>query len=239
MASDVHLRILSGGAAKGLVDALSPSFLARHGVAIDGTFGAVGAMRDRLRAGIPADVAILTKALIGELQAAGDVIAGTAADIGSVATAVATRRGDPLPLIGKPDLFKAALAEASEIFFPDPDLATAGIHVAGVLRALGLDRDAASRLRTFPNGATAMQALAAATTAQPIGMTQVSEILSTPGVTLVAPLPDPYGLATVYTAAVTSRAAHPDAARRLVAMLTAPDAAAARSAAGFAAIGAP
>ena len=58
------LRILSGGAAQGLVEALRPAFEAESGCTIDGTFGAVGAMRARLLGGEPADLVILTRALI-------------------------------------------------------------------------------------------------------------------------------------------------------------------------------
>ena len=52
------LAILSGGAAQGLVAALAAQFKAETGCEIDGTFGAVGAMRDKLlsgTAGRPAD----------------------------------------------------------------------------------------------------------------------------------------------------------------------------------------
>ena len=64
--------------------------------------------------------------------------------------------------------------------------------------------------------------LASAEEAQgrPIGCTQVTEILNTPGVTLVAPLPQEFELATTYTAAVAVRAASPDQARRLIALLS-------------------
>lgn len=228
-----QLNILSGGAAKGLVDALAPTLAAKQGVTVGGTFGAVGAMRDLLRGGTPADLLILTKAMIAELEGTGEVVAGSAVDIGTVATAVATRRGDPLPLVGTPALLQAAILEAGELYFPDPEHATAGIHVAKVLAALGINEAMAARLRTFPNGATAMAALARATGAQPLGITQASEILATPGVTLVAALPSPHGLATVYTAAVARNAAHPDLARWFAAILAGPEAHANRTAAGF------
>lgn len=45
------LRILSGGAAQGLVDALAPQFEAETGFSIEGTYGAVGARSAELRAG--------------------------------------------------------------------------------------------------------------------------------------------------------------------------------------------
>ena len=62
------LRILSGGAAHGFVEALAPQFGAATGYTIDGQFGAVGAMAAILRAGAPVDVLILTSTLIGELN---------------------------------------------------------------------------------------------------------------------------------------------------------------------------
>ena len=47
----MKLTILSGGAAQGLVGALAAEFKAQSGCEIDGTFGAVGAMRDKLLSG--------------------------------------------------------------------------------------------------------------------------------------------------------------------------------------------
>ncbi len=229
----MQLNILSGGAAQGLVRALAPLFKAETGCAIAGTFGAVGAMRDKLLSGTPADLLILTRALIDELINAGHVVPGSAVDVGTVQTAVAVRDGDPSPAVSDAAALRAALLAADAIYFPDPKLATAGIHFARVLDRLGIAAEVADRLETFPNGATAMAALAAATTSKPIGCTQVTEILSTPGVHLVAPLPSGYGLATVYTAAVTRSARTPDMARHLAGLLSAKATQPARTQAGF------
>lgn len=229
----MQLKLLSGGAAQGLVTALAPRFKAETGCDIDGSFGAVGAMRDRLLGGAPADLLILTSALISELTGQGHVAAGSASDIGTVLTAVAVRGTDPAPAVGDAQGLRAALLAADAIYFPDPTLATAGIHFAKVLDRLGIAADVAPRLQTFPNGATAMRALAAATGKRPIGCTQVTEILNTPGVQLVAPLPKEFELATVYTAGVCTKAALPEQALSLAALLTADATRAARERAGF------
>ncbi|HEX2552241.1 MAG TPA: substrate-binding domain-containing protein [Microvirga sp.] len=227
------LRILSGGAAQGLVDALAPALKARTGYDVAGEFGAVGAMADRLRTGTPADILILTAKLIATLADEGHAVAATRRDVGTVETAVAVRFGDEPVNVGSGAALKAALLAADEIYMPDPDKATAGIHFANVLRSLGVWADVEKRIRAFPNGQTAMRALAAASTNRPIGCTQVTEILNTSGVTLVGPLPEGYDLATVYTAAVTARAAAPEAARTLIDLLTAADASDERKRAGF------
>jgi molybdate transport system substrate-binding protein len=78
-----------------------------------------------------------------------------------------------------------------------------------------------------------MRELAKASGDRPVGVTQITEILNTSGVALVGPLPREFELATVYTAAVCTRAAAPEAARRLVALLAAEERRPLREKAGF------
>ena len=213
------VRVLSGGAAQGLVEALRPSFEASTGWHIDGVFGAVGAMRERLLAGDPADVMILSRPLIEALAREGHLAGASAKDIGKVRTAVAVRSGDPPPAIGDAGALRAALLAADEIHFPDPEQATAGIHFAKVLRDLGIANKIAGRLKPAANGATAMRALAASTGDRPLGCTQATEILATVGIVLVGPLPPGCDLATTYTAAITARSAAAAQAATLIALL--------------------
>lgn len=208
------VRILAGGAAQPLVERLRPKL----GFEIDGTFSAVGAMRDRLLAGEPADLVILSRALVEDLARSGHVAASSMADVARVATAVAIRAGDPAPAIGDKTGLAAALEAADEIHFPDPALATAGIHFARVMRDLGVWSRVQGRLKLAPNGNTAMRALAASGARRPIGCTQETEIRATPGVTLVGPLPAGCDLTTVYTAAVTIAAQAPAEAARFIAL---------------------
>ena len=199
------LRILAGGAAQPLVDRLRPELDFK----IDGTFSAVGAMRDKLLAGEPADLVILSRALVDGLAQSGHVVAASITDVARVATAVAVRASDPKPPIGDKAVLAAALEAADEIHFPDPALATAGIHFAKVMRDLGVWDRVQGRLKLAPNGNTAMRALAASTARRPIGCTQETEIRATPGIVLVGPLPPGCDLTTVYTAAVTTTARAP------------------------------
>jgi molybdate transport system substrate-binding protein len=213
------LDLLSAGAAKGLVTALAPLFRSETGVEVAGTFGAVGAMQEKLRAGEPCDVIILTAAMIAALEADGGAVPGTGAPLGRVRTGVAVLSGEPLPAIADGAALRATLLAASGILFPDPERATAGIHFVKVLKALGIHDDVAARLRPYPNGATAMQALGQSSERGLVGCTQITEIRYTPGVTLVGPLPPEFELATVYSAAVCARARAPELARRFVGLL--------------------
>jgi molybdate transport system substrate-binding protein len=213
------LNILSGGAAQGLVGSLAPSFKADTGFDIAGEFGAVGAMADKLRGGMPADIVILTAALLATLAAERLVVAASISDVGLVETALAVRASDSKVVARDEAELREALLASDAIFVPDTKASTAGIHVAKVLARLGIADNVAARLKIFPNGATAMRELAASDAQHPIGCTQSTEIISTGGVVLSGSLPPGCELATMYTAGVTTKAAHPLQASALIGLL--------------------
>lgn len=227
------LSILSGGAAQGLVGSLTAKFKVQTGLDITGDFGAVGAMADKLRGGAPADILILTSALIATLV--GEKLADGASvkDVGKVETALAVR--DPDLLVSAPDAdsLRTAFLAADAIFVPDTKASTAGIHVAKVLRQLGIADEVASRLKIYPNGATAMRHMAESDAKRPIGCTQATEIIATSGIKLSGALPKGCDLATIYTAAITTKAARSREAQILIDLLTSKDQQTARAQAGF------
>src|SRR5688572_13803368 len=128
------LRFVSAGAAQALV----ASTAIKKAIEVEGHFGAVGAMLEKFRAGERCDVVILTHAQVTDLVAEGRLIGETCADLGSVPTAIAVREGDPSPDVSDESGLRTALLEADAIYFPDPARATAGIHLAKVIDALGI-----------------------------------------------------------------------------------------------------
>jgi molybdate transport system substrate-binding protein len=228
------LKVLSGGAAQGLAEALADQIVAATGATLTGDFGPVGGMRDRIVAGEAADFVILSRKLVNELAAGGHLVASTITDIGDVATGVALRAGDPDASCATAEELKALLLAADGIFFPDPLAATAGIHFTRVMEDLGIAEAVADRLKTFPGGIPAMKAMAVSELVHPVGCTQVTEILRIKGVRLIGLLPPGLDLVTTYTAAVTTRAANPGAAAGVIALMAAPEAAETRRAIGFA-----
>jgi molybdate transport system substrate-binding protein len=231
------LRMLSGGAAQGLVASLAPRFEALAGLDIDGEFGAVGTMAGKLEAGTPADLVVLTAAVVADLVKQGLVLGDTVADIGLVETSIAVRAKDPPVSTGDAASLRKALLAANAIFVPDTRASTAGIHVAKIIDRLGIASEVAGRLKIFPNGATAMRHLAESDAATAIGCTQSTEIINTPGVVLCGALPPGYELATVYSAGITSKAAQAADAKRLIALLIGTDSRELREKAGFLEIG--
>jgi len=227
------LNILSGGAAQGLVASLAAKFKELTGFEIAGEFGAVGAMADKLRKGAPADIVILTSKMILDLANENLVIGDSISNLGRVETAMAVRAGDSVVTVKDAAGLREAFLAADAIFIPDTKASTAGIHIAKVLQQLDIADEVAVRLRIFPNGATAMRHLAASDAVRPIGCTQSTEIISTPGVTLSGSLPPGCDLATMYTAAVVAGAAKAGPAQSLIGLLTNADQRELRERAGF------
>ncbi|MBR1212603.1 substrate-binding domain-containing protein [Bradyrhizobium sp. JYMT SZCCT0180] len=214
-----NLNILSGGAAQGLVGSLASKFKAQTGFDIAGEFGAVGAMADKLRSGIPADIVILTAAIVAKLAEEKLVATSSIANVGLVETALAVRAGDPSVAVKDTVGLRECLLASDAIYVPDTVASTAGIHVAKVLAQLGITDEVAARLKIFPNGATAMREMAASDARRPIGCTQSTEIISTNGVSLSGTLPPGCELATMYTAGIATKVAHAPQAQQLIDLL--------------------
>lgn len=214
--ASADLILLSAGAAKALVEGIAADFHRSTGVSIRGTFGAVGAMREKLIAGEACDAFVSTAAMLDALAKDGRIVAPSIKPIGRVRTGIAVRSGDPVPNVASGEALAARLLDAPAIFMPDPERATAGIHFVRVLDRLGLLAQLGSRLKSYPNGATAMRELAQCGVANAIGCTQVTEILYTPGVVLAGMLPSEYELATMYSAGVCTGAASPELAATFI-----------------------
>jgi molybdate transport system substrate-binding protein len=227
------MHVLSGGAAAAVVQGVQAEFEQTTGSRIDGTFSAVGMMRDKLLGGAPCDVIILTKPLIEQLIASGHVVPGSARSLGLVKTGVAVRSGQAHPSVKTRAELHAVMSAAQGIYFPDPDKATAGIHFMNVLKALGLNESLQSRFRVFPNGATAMAAMAQSQETGLIGCTQVTEINYTEGVDLIDVLPAEFELSTDYTLGICTGAQEPEQALVLAQLLAGPASAPVRKQGGF------
>ncbi|HSW24397.1 MAG TPA: substrate-binding domain-containing protein, partial [Burkholderiaceae bacterium] len=146
-----ELHVLSAGAAKGLVQGQQAGFERDSGFTLQCTFGAVGAVLERLNAGAPCDLIILTRAMIDTLAREGRVDAARSADLGWVHTGVAVPTGASVQPVSDVTSLRAVLEPSNTIYVPDTQRSTAGLHALRVLKALQL-ADIEPRLRAFPNG---------------------------------------------------------------------------------------
>lgn len=213
------LRILSGGAVERLVGRVAPALKQELGFDIAGTFGAVGEMAARASAGEPVDVLILSQSLIAELVEAGIAEAGSQRPVGVVPTSIAIRSGDPPPAVATADALRSALLSAPALFTPNIETSTAGRRVKWMLERMGVQDQVRPKLKIYPNGMSAMAAMAASPVAGAIGCTQATEILGTPGIRRIGDLPGDYALSTTYVGAIARSSVHAGPAARLLSML--------------------
>jgi molybdate transport system substrate-binding protein len=227
------LNIFCAGAAQAAVTEIAKKFERDTGNAVSAAFGAVGAMKARVVAGEPADLVVLTAALIDELSEQGLIVAGSRVDLGKVGTGVAVRAGTPLPDVRDTHVLRGNLLAAKRVLFPDPAVATAGKVVMSALDKMGIKDELKSRLHFFPNGYAAMNDLANGTGLHEMGITQITEIVANKGVTLVGPLPAEVQNIAVYSVGLAAHSANEELAKELIRRLTGFSAQPVLSAAGF------
>ncbi len=224
--------VASAAAVRAPLDAAAALSEAAIGERLSTTFGTAGAVRDRVAGGGAADLVILPPARLDELVGRGLVAPEGREPLGTVRLGAAVRAGAPRPAIATEADVRAALLAAPSVGLADPASgATTGVFFAKLLRDMGLAEPLKGRLRLYPDGTAAMEALARGEVALAAG--QISEIRPVAGAELVGPLPEALQLRTVYAAGVSTRAARPEAARAAIAFLRSARVAPAFLAAGF------
>ena len=217
----MELKALAAGAVEAVVRDMVVSFEKESGHTVKLTYAPVGALRDRIYAGEPADLTIVTPAIIEQLLARGLVRSASRVDLGQVGGGIAVRKGVPRPAIGTPEELKQALLAAKEIYHADPKIATGGAYFFQVADRLGIGEEIRKKGRTAGGGKVSME-LMAKSTVEAIGLTQISEILSVPEVDLVGPYPEDLQLMTMYTGILLERTPHPAVAEAFLKFLTSP-----------------
>jgi molybdate transport system substrate-binding protein len=217
--SAVELNVLAAGAVEAVVRDMVGSFEKESGHTVKLTYAPVGALRDKIYAGEPVDLTIVTPVIVEQLLARGLVRPATRTDLGRVGGGIAVRKGVPRPAIGTPEELKRALLAAKEIYHADPKIATAGAYFLKVADRLGIGEEVRKKGRTAGGGKVSME-LMAKSTVEAIGLTQISEILSVPEVELVGPYPGDLQLMTTYTGILLQHTPYPAAAEAFLRFLT-------------------
>jgi molybdate transport system substrate-binding protein len=217
----LELNVLAAGATESIVRDMVGTFEKESGHTVKLTYGAVGLLRDRIYAGEPADLTIVTPVIIEQLRAKGLVRPETRTDLGRVGGGIAVRVGAPRPSVGTPEDLKQALLAAKEVYYANPATATAGAYFLRVADRLGVGEEVRRKGRTGAGGKEAME-LMAKSSADAIGLTQISEILSVKEVVLVGPYPGDLQSMTTYTGILLTRTPHAEAAAAFLRFLVSP-----------------
>ncbi len=217
----MEINVLAAGATESIIRDTVGTFEKESGHTVRPTYAPVGALRDKIFAGEPADLTIVTPAIIEQIQAKGVVQPSTRTDLGRVGGGIAVPRGAPRPGIGTPDQLTEALLAATEIYHADPKIATAGAYFLQVADRLGIGDEVRRKGRTGGSGKASME-LMAKSTAKAIGLTQISEILSVKEVVLVGPYPGGLQSMTTYSGILLKDTLRAEAAKAFLSFLMSP-----------------
>lgn len=212
------MRVLSTLAVQGLLQDLGASLAREAGAEIAFVFEPTTLLLKRLRAAEPADVAILTAEGIDTLAREGHLADGSRIDVAVSEVGIAVRAGASKPDISTEDAVRTLLREVPSLCYSKAG--ASGIFFAKVLDRLGLAEAVARKATVIPSGFTAEQV---ANGTCEIAIQQLSELMQVPGVEIVGPLPDPIQERLTFSAALVTRAAEPDAARRFLRAITKPE----------------
>jgi molybdate transport system substrate-binding protein len=183
-----ELRVLSGGAAKSLVEPLAKSF---KGATVHVEYQPMGKLTQSLKAGDPADMVIVTSEVLPSLHLEGKAIA-------RVGIGVAVNEKAPSPDISTADAFKKTLLAAKSVVFIDPKVGTSGKHLAEVFKRLNVEKEIYAKA-TLGQGGYITEPVGRGEIE--LGIHQISEILPVKGVKLVGELPRELQKYTIYVAA--------------------------------------
>jgi molybdate transport system substrate-binding protein len=179
-----------------------------------------GKVRERIQSGEQADVAILTRPLLDQLEANGKIVRGSATDLARSAVALVIRRGASKPDISSTDAFKRTLLSAHSLSYANPARGGAtGILVTRDLERLNLVEDMKSKT-VFPKpGQFAVELVAHGDVEMAIAQPMEARLQS--GVEIVGRLPaelqDPPSF--TFSAGEVANAGNRDGAHQLIAYL--------------------
>jgi len=177
-----------------------------------------GAFVRRANAGEAFDLLISVSSTVDAWISEGRIIASSRTDIAQSGIGVEVRAGAPKPDISSVDAFKRALLAAKSIAYLRVG---SGIYTAALLERLGI-ADSVKAKVTRPESDIVSELVA--TGAVELGIVVITQILTTPGVDLVGPLPPEIQSFIVFTAGISATSTKTGPARQLIEFLTGPTA---------------
>jgi molybdate transport system substrate-binding protein len=153
--------------------------------------------------------------------ASGVLAPGSRVDIAKSGVGVAVPAGAPKPDISTPEAFRNALLAAKSIGY---STGPSGDYLIALLERMGLSGQIKPKLKQVPTGGFVGTLVANGDV--DLGIQQVSELSTFPGIDYVGPLPGDLQKTTVFASGIAAKARQAEAAKALVKFLTAPGSAA-------------
>ena len=203
--------VLSSLALKGVLEKFRPAFEEALGAPLDLRFDATQAILARLSQGASADLLVLTREAMSELETENRVVQPQV--LGSSGVGLAVRAGARKPDIRSVDALIQALVSASSV--AHSKVGASGIYFSQVLKDLKIE----DRLRKRIVVEKGPVGLAVARGEAELGVQQLCELAPVPGIDIVGPLPEPLQKLTWFSAGIPATAPNPQGAAALLELL--------------------
>jgi molybdate transport system substrate-binding protein len=223
----IHLIVSNG--VRAVVEDLQPQCEKAVGHPLTVEYGAAALLKQKVDAGEPFDVALLTTEAADQLIQEGKIAAGSGVNVARVGVGVGIRAGAPKPDISTPDALKRTLLNAKSITYAKEGAAR--VLIEKIYERLGIaDQVKPKVVLQSPPG---NPQTAVADGQVEMVMTLVSEILPVKGIELVGPVPKELQSYVSYRGCVSANTKDPEASRAVAKFFTSSKAAAAYKARGL------
>lgn len=220
MANAVEITVLSTQATEKAYAELVPQFEKATGHIVKTTFTGTLDAKKRIAAGEAFDLLIMSSPDIDAFVTSGTLERGSRVDLAKSGVGVGVKAGAPKPDIATTAAFKNTLLTAKSIGY---STGPSGVYVMDLFERLAIADQVKPKLKQTPTGVF-VGAIVASGEVE-IGIQQVSEISTYPGVDYVGALPADIQKMTIFSSGIAAKAKQRDAAKALVKFITAPGAA--------------
>jgi molybdate transport system substrate-binding protein len=218
-AAAAEVTVLANRAFQSAMQEIVPAFNRTGSDHASAEFGGPLQLTQRLKDGESVDVVVGPRVNIDELVKDGKVLPASVVDLARSYVAIAVLKGAPKPDIATAEALRRTLLGARAISVPGTG-ALSGAHFLKVLDGLGIADAIKTKIRHPTGGQFAADLLVSGEA--DLAVQTRSELLSVPGVELLAPLPHEFEGITIFSAGVPARAHQPDAGRALIKYLQTP-----------------
>jgi molybdate transport system substrate-binding protein len=216
-AEAADIRIFTTRAIMTVLGKIGPGFERTTGHTLDITTDIAIRMVRRIEAHEPFDLLVASPSQMDELVRQGKIAAETRTNLVRSGIGVEVRAGAPKPDISSVEAFKRALLNAKSVGYLKEG--QSGVYLATLLERLGIAEAIAAKT-TRPDTDIVSELVAKGEIE--LGMVVITQIMTTPGVELVGPLPAEIQSYITFAAGVSANAKAPEAARDLLKYLRGP-----------------
>jgi molybdate transport system substrate-binding protein len=217
VANAAEIKVFTTRSVATVLNKIGPEFERTAGHKLSVTTDVAIRLVRRINAGEPFDFLVAAPGQIDELIKEGKIIRETRTDLVRSGIGVAVRTGAPKPDIGSVEAFKRALINAKSIAYLKEG--QSGVYLAGLMERLEIAEPIKPKV-TLPDTDIVSELVAKGKIE--LGMVVITQILTTPGVELVGPLPAEIQSYITFTAGVGADSKASEAAKELMKFLQGP-----------------